>query len=479
VLPTPLAPRLRRAVAGFSLALAGCFNPGGVESSDTDPTSASTSGPVMTTVIPTGTDSSDPTTGAPTTTDAGTSTTGPSTATSSPDTTDGFDCVQCMAPTPKCDGQACVECLGDSDCVEPGEGVCDPAGKFCRPCLRHSDCDLACELDVGACFPKNDTENGCEFESCTSDALCCSADAAVKRGAKIGTKYIVVRLSHGSAPVDDITVTLSEDLELGDRRIAILGEPTLSRLEADTVAPLVFLGTFNIAAPPLPTKMYLSHLRISGGAGVWCQRAQLMWVADSLLVDNDQSSGVDVRACALTMERSLVLDNAGGVEAQDAAHVRLFNTVVGGSIGRAELTAASNAVLEGVYVTIADEPTKEEAITLACGEGGAIHLRNSIVAAAPPNPPVDCNGTLTIDDSLVAPMTLAGEGQGNIGVADPALDIPFKSWPDHDFLLDPAKPGNVSGIAVWTENDPPTDIDDTPRPTIPGSPDYPGADIPR
>lgn len=481
---------VRRAPA-LLLALSACFNPSGSNTGD-DPAStgaaSSTSTSTSTSTTTTGSAATEvvtaadgPTTGDPSTTASVTETTGDASS-----GTTGADCPdRCAAPTPVCDPATldCVECLSNGDC--PGGDVCDLDTHTCRGCLRHDECSLACERDLGVCFPPDaaviavKTDLQCSDKACV-DLPCCTVAEALKKAAALPNKYVVINVSHGTADTDASIISVNE-LTGDDRRFAILGPPTLAKLQTNVDAPLITLEKLDPNSPPLDSKLYLSHLRVSAAAGVRCSRAARLWIDDSELVANGSGSGLRAHGCAVNVERTIIASNAGGVEAHDGAVVGLVNTIVGGSSSQPELQVTSGATLFGVYVTVVDQPTADGSL-LSCPEAFDVTLRNSILVAGKnpnvPNP-VLCDRPLHLNWSVVSPPGLVTKGADNIPIADPELELPFRSWNGHDFLIDPGKPpGQIAGTARWLLGDPETDINGTERPNVHESFDFPGADIP-
>lgn len=486
--------RTVRRASALLLALSACFNPSGNTTSDepastggatSDTTEGATSIPATSTgavtTAPTGTTDVD------STTDIGPTTGSSTTATTeSSSGTTGLDCG-CRAPTPVCDPLTldCVECLTDAHCPGGLEPVCDPDSHTCRGCLAHSECELACERDVGNCFPPDApvievrTELVCPASACV-DQPCCTVSDALKKIKQLPDQYAVVRLSHGTADADTVPIVVSEAIG-DDRRIAVLGPPTLGRISANVAAPLISLERMEAVDTQLKSKLYLSHLEVSGGGGVRCMRATRLWIDDSKLVANSGGSGLQARNCAANAERTVIVGNSGGVEAHDGAVVSLVSTIVGGSSSQPELSVTTGSQLFGVYVTVADQPSVDGSL-LSCPGAIEVTLRNSIFVAAKndgvPNP-ATCELALFLHNSVVAPPTLNNKGQSNFPVTDPKTEVPFKDWAANDFLIDPDKPPGVAGTAaVWLDGDPKTDIDGDPRANVNESFDFAGADRP-
>jgi hypothetical protein len=486
--------RLVRRAPALLLALSACFNPAGVDtsgepgstgastgaatSSSTSTSDTATTGAVTT--VPTGTTAVDPTTVDPATT-ASTTT---STSETSSGTT-GPDCGGCQVPTPVCDPATldCVECLTDDQCPGGTEPVCDPDSHTCRGCLAHGECDLACERDLGSCFPPDaavlevSTELVCPGTACI-DEPCCSLSDALKKASQLPNQYVVIRMSHGTADIDTTPVSVSE-LTGDDRRIAVLGPPSLARIEANIAGPLISLERLEAIDAPLKTKLYLSHLRVSAGGGVRCLRATRLWIDDSTLIANSGGSGLQVHDCAANAERTMIVGNAGGVEAHDGAVVGLASTIVGGSSSQPELLVDSGSTLFGVYVTVADQPAVDGSL-IQCMGAVDVTLRNSIfVAGQSMLNPVACDTPLHLNWTAVSPPGLVTKGESNLPIADPKTELPFKNWDGHDFLIDPDKPpGQIVAAAFWLDGDPKTDINGTPRANMHESPDFAGADKP-
>jgi len=77
------------------------------------------------------------------------------------------DASACAGATPACDQatNACVGCLADADCGDPGALVCDPATKSCRGCAATGECA------TGVCNTTPDAQEG-QCVACVADADC-------------------------------------------------------------------------------------------------------------------------------------------------------------------------------------------------------------------------------------------------------------------------------------------------------------------
>ena len=103
---------------------------------------------------------------------------------------------------------------------------------------------------------------------------------------------------------------------------------------------------------------------------------------------------------------------------------------------------------------------------LACIEGSAVSLRNSVVLTYGEDPEVECPNV---------------EQTGNILEADvPPFDDQsnwFVDFSGGDYHLSGMHPVDINNAALWQTGDPLTDIDGDPRPDTDGSQDFAGADV--
>ena len=341
-----------------------------------------------------------------------------------PDPDAGCSALDPSAPI--CSDGACVQCLADrTEACAGTTPIC--ADTQCTACGSHDQCDVACELDTGACIetlivvgPEGGfTEIGPALESIPE-----GESAAIL--------------------VSPATQCYLETLEVtGARKVALLGSDGVPCLTSFADTPAITVAD--------DATLYLQDFAIEGAWGL----------------------GVAVRGAALFADRSRIVNNQGGaVQLSQLASFRASNSVFGGDRNNVPAidVDASDAYI--VYSTLAAGFGASQA--LRCRGDGTHSVRNSIVVAESAGGEVDCPNAEIRDSALESAY-----GTGNVAVGPVDTAAWFTNFAAGDLHLDlDATEPMFAGVARWQTGDPITDIDGDPRPITSGDSDWCGADIP-
>ncbi|MBL4688658.1 MAG: hypothetical protein JKY37_28985, partial [Nannocystaceae bacterium] len=171
----------------------------------------------------------------------------------------------------------------------------------------------------------------------------------------------------------------------------------------------------------------------------------------------------------------IVNNSGGGVGASNGALLELENCFVGhgtGAMHAVNIVSGSEASI--IYSTlVAGFDNFEDVYALQCTAPGAVVIRNSFLGTLD-NAGADifC-GTATVSSSA---SQVAIAGVNNVDLPDIGA-MWFGDINSGDLQLD-APPAALLTAAEWNEGDPPTDIDGDARPTVDGTADVAGADVP-
>ena len=184
-----------------------------------------------------------------------------------------------------------------------------------------------------------------------------------------------------------------------------------------------------------------------------------------------QVNGISIGGGSAWIESSSIVNNSGGgISVDGGGSLVLTNSFVGGSAGSPALQA-NDGTFELLYVTMG-LPAVIAGPALQCTDGSTSTVRNSLITSTHADPEIDCPN-LTVDTSALE-MSLPN----NVSLGD--VDVAwFADYLNGDYLLTPTHPAAIDTAATWLTGDPSTDIDGTDaRPTVDGSPDVAGADVP-
>lgn len=342
-------------------------------------------------------------------------------------------CASADPGLPLCVGGACVQCTAAAPEACTGTTpICDDATNTCVPCVEHGQCgEAACNLFTGACLPADadaiaHVGPGEEFASLTL------AVASIPSGSQ-GTVIV-----HVGMPDYNEAVTVG-----GGRVVAFLAAP-------DAVSSPGWIQSAAGGGPQLTvgagSTALLDGLRLSGNADDLGLRATggQVWVDRSRIVQN----------------------SGGGIVAEAGADLRMRNCFVGGAAADVDAVAIDGSALDMLYTTVGGGTVLGgRARALYCSGATTVDVRNSILVSADPMPEVECAGA-----ALTTSTTEADVGNLNITW--------FDGYATGDFSLSPSGATTFADVAQWTTGDPPADIDGDLRPTVDGTSDYAGADVP-
>jgi hypothetical protein len=344
-------------------------------------------------------------------------------------------CAELDPLYPVCEGMACVQCTEAAPEACTGTTpVCDDASNTCVPCTAHDECGAAaCNLFTGACLPANAVVHVGAGQMYTT------LTAAVSSFAEEGAEGTII--VHAAMPDYNEVVTVD-----GGRVLALLAAD-------DVVAPprwAVVAG----GSPQLTVTdatVLLDGLQLSGNAN-----------DVGLVVDGGRA----------WVDRSRIVDNnGGGIVAENGAELTLRNCFVGGSVNNVPALAINGATAAIVYVT--SGAGFGTATALSCDPAATVIARNSLfVAEDAAGEEVQCPNATIVHSA--AELDLGGTNTA----LGPMNTNWFAGYGTGDFSLSAMHPGGIATAAQWNDGDPTTDIDGDLRPTVDGTADYAGADVP-
>ena len=331
---------------------------------------------------------------------------------------------------------ACVQCTGTNTAGCTGTTpVCDESSNTCIGCTEHVQCmDSACAFETGDCLDPMcvvdvDGDGGLDFTS---------IQAAV---AAVGDGEDCTILVHDYGANDYGTVTID-----GSKRIALLASGS------DT--PVIQGNT---------------------GAGIEVLGGAILYARGLDLRGNTDDLGLDISGAATNayVDECQVMQNAdGGIAVASGAYLRLRNSMVGGanSTDVAALRVQS-ASADAVYATIVGyDDGFGGGAALRC-TASTVTVRNSLLVKTGSGTELDC------DD---ADITFTATETNTPGTGNVMLGGVMATWfmnTTSDLHLD-SPPGALLSAAEWHEGDPATDIDGDSRPSVDGTADIAGADVP-
>jgi hypothetical protein len=427
-----------------------------------------------------------------------------------PDVQPCSDPNECVAPTPACVDDICVECDGDSHCESPTAPVCDlglhrcsdcsgpsdcerfdghpycaPFGActeclpedpvaesvdcgtttpicgtdgVCRACTDHRECASgACDLAVGSCVDPSDIAY-VEYMASAANTTCTATSHcdSVLKALATSRPYIVIAPTPGTEPY-------AEDISIMGRSVSLIGYGARFTALLNNSPALAVTGT---GADVSVYGMTFENSEIGIDCYVTPGNNASLALVDVVSQDHDQL-GVHASECDLTLARSRVRRNAGGGVQAQTSRVDITNTIVDGN-------GTATAVVGGVelyrpkpgsrfaFNTIAGNvatPTLPGGV--ACDALSAVPaLHSNIIFDNLGQSQVDGQPNCVFEYSLVIPEI---SGTGNIS-GDPALDGEYRLT-SGSAAVGAANPDSQAIV--------PDDIDRQPRPN--GAPDI-GAD---
>jgi len=405
----------------------------------------------------------------------------------------------CTADEPACGPQnSCVQCTAENPVACQGTTpLCDDTSNTCVPCTAHDQCEAACDLETGECFPEDsvlhvDGDDDCSDGNPGSLAQpVCTVQAAIDRVVDRGT-VIVHALDggltyQGSVSIDSAIVVAILAAEGETPRPAILG--TASAGLSATGGAVVYLEGLafrsgsqdGITVSDARVQAENVSVELNGGVGVvvsadstfHASACRIIGNAEGGIVVGDNGGPVEETGSGSGSSSS----GAGfGMRVLDSPNLRLVNCFVNGA-NNWDAVAVAEGEVEIVYSTLGGRflegaPSR----ALFCEAGATVAARNSIFAAADTGyDEVQCP-SLTATRSA-AEMNLGGD---NVALGNLVLGGEtawFANFASGDLHLN-APPQSLLSAARWQSGDPTTDIDGDDRPTTADAVDVAGADIP-
>ncbi len=331
--------------------------------------------------------------------------------------------------TPVCDQGSCVQCTAANAVACMGmTPVCDEGTSSCVGCDWHEQCDNACHMKEGSCFPDNvfDAGSGLGFMS-LNEAV-----------AEIGMLDLMIGV-----------VIVNDTINVEDYNESVVVPAGM------TVA---FVAEPGLASPPDWRGQAAPALTVESGAVVYVQGVRIF---------NGTAEGVLVNGGELWVDRSEVANNdGGGIVVDGGGSLVLRNSFVGGDVNDQQAIDLVDGTLLVSYSTLASGFGASAA--LACTDATGSVLRNSLLVSRSDDDELQCPNVDATNSALE--MMLAGNE--DLG---PMQTIWFEGFAAGDFHL-AAAPIGIATAAMWAPGDPLVDIDGDPRPTVDGSADFAGAD---
>jgi hypothetical protein len=334
-------------------------------------------------------------------------------------------CAELDPTTPICVDGGCVQCTVTATAACQGQ-ICDAGTNICVPCTAHAQCQAACDLATGECFPPD----------------------------------LVVHVGPGQEfdTIGDAIASLS----FTDRGTIIIHQDAYN--ESVVVGDAIRLAL--LAAPgDIPTWYTTS------GSQLTIQSDAAVFVEGLRLYGNSYGAGFTMNGGFAWLDRVQLVNNDIGAQITNGAQVVMRNCMLGHLVGLGYdallVDSASASILYSTLIGDADLGNG-----LYCDLASSVTVRNSIIANYSGNP-IECEFADIAYSATTG--TVTGDGNHDVGAAELSW---FSDYSSGDFHLIPGAANVFADIAQWQTGDPPTDLDGDPRPSIDGASDYPGADVP-
>jgi hypothetical protein len=244
------------------------------------------------------------------------------------------------------------------------------------------------------------------------------------------------------------------------RTIALISKSMNGKVQADGVPTI----DINQGAT-----VFLGGITINGNStGVDCALGEF-WITGSTITVTGR--GINTDGCSAVIQRSDVVGNSLGGIRVIAGDVGIINSMVAGDVNDQTALDILGGTADVVYSTLVAGFGTAKALNCAGGGAGS-SIRNSLIVARTDNPEiVGCDQAEIGDNAIEAALA----GNTSLGAMNIAW---FPGAAMADFHLGMNVPATISTAATWQTGDPATDIDGDARPTVDGTPDYAGADIP-
>jgi len=401
----------------------------------------------------------------------------------------------CTAEEPACGPEnTCVQCTAENDAACQGTTpLCDDTSNTCVPCTQHDQCEAACDLETGECFPEDsvlhvDGDDGCSDGNPGSQIQpLCTVQAAIDLVADRGTIIVhaqtegTLNIYAGASVSGSVVVAI----------LAAEGEPTpvvqgtSSAGLSTTGGAVVYLDGLafrsgsqdGITVSDARVHAENVSVELNGGVGVVVSADSTFHASACRIIGNTEG-GIVVGDDGGPIEEtgsgsSSSSSGAGfGMRVLDSPNLRLVNCFVNGT-GEAPAVTLNAGLAEVLYSSLAGRQTEFDASqALFCDEQASVQVRNSLLVAPPAVPVIECSN---VDVSRSAgTSSLEGTSNENLGNLQGNW---FEDFGNGNLCLsNPPQP--LLTAASWRSGDPTTDINGTLRPTQDGTADVAGADIP-
>lgn len=448
---------------------------------------------------------SDETTGEPETGDDDATTTGPppSCAGEGPD-------PMCPGDLPFCAEGQCVDCEGlPADACGGLDGAtpfCD-AG-VCSGCYEHDQCDTgACRMATGECFPEAnrlwvDSTATCGTATGTEEAPFCdivTAVAVVNKQA--GTEPWALFVAGNPTPYDGTINSIGRPFAIIGPEDGLAAHVTGDNEALDlwSQSPETYVANMTLAAGMQRAirganngacELWLHDVAISSGQpavetgscdmhmhrteifnqntfGIVVSSQGSVEMFDSSIHDGQGGMMIDGTA---HLERSVVSDSytAGGIELAGGELTLINSLMHDNQYANDGINITDGGQLEMLYSTVIG--------AITCDGAGPSTIRNSIAMGRAFEAGQACTSA-AVTNSVV--NTGEDQGAGNVVATDEQLSAIFVdlSTANADFHLLPGA-SIPQDVAVWETGDPRFDVDMDERPSVDGTSDYAGFDVP-
>lgn len=319
---------------------------------------------------------------------------------------------------------ACVQCTATNTAGCTGTTpVCDEGANTCIGCSDHAQCsDSACAFETGECLDPT-----CQYDVDGDGGGLTTIQAAVDM-VDDGTDCTIVVHDAGA-----YTESVSID---GGKRIALFAASgETAEIHGDSAAGIT----------------------VSGGAILYARGLVVQLGA------SDEGLNVNGAGTSAYVDECRIVRNPTGGIVLSSGYIRVRNSMVGGDVNDVAAMDVTGGTADILYTTLG--AGFGTAAALRCSGSATVNVRNSLLVARTSDPEIDCMAD-SLEDS-------ASEDElGNMNTSW------FTAFATGDFHLTASAPGAVLSAAEWHEGDPATDIDGDSRPSVDGTADIAGADVP-
>ncbi|MFV8750464.1 hypothetical protein ACNOYE_07920 [Nannocystaceae bacterium ST9] len=344
--------------------------------------------------------------------------------------------------TPVCEAGSCVQCTTDNTAACMGlTPVCDEGTSACVGCDWHEQCDDACHMKEGSCFPNN----------------------VFRAGPPMTLGYFTLPLALAEIDMLDPKVGV---VEMYDHAA---GVDFLESIVVPSGMTVAFVMAPENGMPQWPngTPTWQGQdapaLTVAEGAVVYIQ---------GIRIANGTAEGIVVDGGELWVDRSQVVNNdGGGIEVNGGGSLVLRNSFVGGgTLVNDNAIHMTDGDFQIAYSTLGGGALNSSPLACDMNASGS-NIHNSLLVSYTSN--VACDG-VNIMSSVLEDIS---NYPGNIELMFDDQSMWFVGYDQGDFhLIGANAPAAIANAASWQSGDPLVDIDGDPRPVTGGADDYAGAD---